>query len=178
GGRGSRPHTTVDPVVMAAATVMRLQTIASRETDPQDVAVVTVGSIHAGLKNNIIPAEATLELSLRYPNDEARARVLASVERIVRAEALASGAEREPEIRTDHVLPPTINDVDAVTRVTAALKHTLGEAAVIDPGMITGSEDVSWFARDSGAPLVFWFWGGVDQIGRASCRESERIERG
>lgn len=162
GGHGSRPHTTVDPVVMAAATVMRLQTIASRETDPQDVAVVTVGSIHAGLKNNIIPAEATLELSLRYPNDEARANVLASVERIVRAEALASGAEREPEIRTDHTLPPTINDVDAVARVTTAFQRALGEAAVIDPGMITGSEDVSWFARDAGAPLVFWFWGGVD----------------
>ncbi|WP_426185763.1 amidohydrolase [Microbacterium sp. TWP3-1-2b2] len=162
GGHGSRPHTTVDPVVMAAATVMRLQTIASRETDPQDVAVVTVGSIHAGLKNNIIPAEATLELSLRYPNDEARANVLASVERIVRAEALASGAEREPEIRTDHTLPPTINDEDAVARVTTAFQRALGEASVIDPGMITGSEDVSWFARDAGAPLVFWFWGGVD----------------
>lgn len=162
GGHGSRPHTTVDPVVMAAATVMRLQTIASRETDPQGVAVVTVGSIHAGLKNNIIPAEATLELSLRYPDDEARANVLASVERIVRAEALASGAEREPEIRTDHTLPPTINDVDAVARVTTAFQRALGEAAVIDPGMITGSEDVSWFARDAGAPLVFWFWGGVD----------------
>jgi hippurate hydrolase len=162
GGHGSRPHSTIDPIVMAAATVMRLQTIASREVDPRDVAVVTVGSIHAGLKNNIIPAEAKLELSLRYPNDEGRAKVLASVERIVRAEAAASGAEREPEIRTDHTLPPTINDDDATARVTSALQRVLGEAAVIDPGMFTGSEDVSWFARDTGAPLVFWFWGGVD----------------
>ncbi|CAH0257353.1 putative hydrolase YxeP [Microbacterium oxydans] len=162
GGHGSRPHSTIDPIVMAAATVMRLQTIASREVDPRDVAVVTVGSIHAGLKNNIIPAEAKLELSLRYPNDEGRAKVLASVERIVRAEAAASGAEREPEIRTDHTLPPTINDDEATARVTAALQRVLGEAAVIDPGMFTGSEDVSWFARDTGAPLVFWFWGGVD----------------
>src|SRR5690606_18616754 len=70
GGHGSRPHTTIDPVVMAAATVMRLQTIASRELDPREVGVVTVGSIHAGTKNNIIPADATLELSLRYPDDE------------------------------------------------------------------------------------------------------------
>ncbi|WP_341956279.1 amidohydrolase [Microbacterium sp. LWH13-1.2] len=162
GGHGSRPHSTIDPVVMAAATVMRLQTIASREVDPRDVAVVTVGSIHAGLKNNIIPAEAKLELSLRYPNDEMRDKVLASVERIVRAEAAASGAEREPEIRTDHTLPPTINDADATARVTSALQRALGEASVIDPGMFTGSEDVSWFARDTGAPLVFWFWGGVD----------------
>jgi amidohydrolase len=162
GGHGSRPHATIDPVVMAAATVMRLQTIASREVDPRDVAVVTVGSIHAGLKNNIIPAEAKLELSLRYPTDEMRDKVLASVERIVRAEATASGAEREPEIRTDHTLPPTINDEDATARVTAALQRALGEASVIDPGMFTGSEDVSWFARDTGAPLVFWFWGGID----------------
>jgi hippurate hydrolase len=162
GGHGSRPHATIDPVVMAAATVMRLQTITSREIDPQGVAVVTVGSIHAGLKNNIIPAEAKLELSLRYPNEETREKVLASVERIVRAEATASGAEREPEIRTDHTLPATINDEDATARVTAALQRALGEAAVIDPGMFTGSEDVSWFARDAGAPLVFWFWGGID----------------
>ncbi|WP_159500378.1 amidohydrolase [Microbacterium sp. 18062] len=162
GGHGSRPHSTVDPVVMAAATVMRLQTIVSREIDPRDVAVVTVGSIHAGLKNNIIPAEATLQLSLRYPDDDARDRVLQKVERVIRAEAAASGAEREPTIVTDHTLPPTINDEAATARVTAAFRRAYGEAAVIDPGMFTGSEDVSWFARDSGAPLVFWFWGGVD----------------
>lgn len=162
GGHGSRPHTTIDPVVMAAATVMRLQTIASRELDPREVGVVSVGSIHAGTKNNIIPADATLELSLRYPDDAARERVLAAVERIVRAESAASGAEREPEFHTEHTLPPTINDVEATSRVTAALNRVLGDGTVIDPGMFTGSEDVSWFARDAGAPLVFWFWGGVD----------------
>ena len=162
GGHGSRPHTTIDPVVMAAATVMRLQTITSRELDPREVGVVSVGSIHAGTKNNIIPADATLELSLRYPDDAARERVLAAVERIVRAESAASGAEREPEFHTEHTLPPTINDVEATSRVTAALNRALGDGTVIDPGMFTGSEDVSWFARDAGAPLVFWFWGGVD----------------
>lgn len=177
GGHGSRPHATIDPVVMAAATVMRLQTITSREIDPQGVAVVTVGSIHAGLKNNIIPAEAKLELSLRYPNEEAREKVLASVERIVRAEAAASGAEREPEIRTDHTLPATINDEDATARVTAALQRALGEASVIDPGMFTGSEDVSWFARDAGAPLVFWFWGGIDPTRFADAAAAGRLEQ-
>ncbi|MFB4354615.1 amidohydrolase [Microbacterium sp. LS_15] len=177
GGHGSRPHSTIDPVVMAAATVMRLQTIASREVDPRDVAVVTVGSIHAGLKNNIIPAEAKLELSLRYPTDEMRDKVLASVERIVRAEAAASGAEREPEIRTDHTLPPTINDAEATARVTSALQKALGETAVIDPGMFTGSEDVSWFARDSGAPLVFWFWGGVDPVAFQTAMAAGTLDR-
>jgi hippurate hydrolase len=169
GGHGSRPHSTIDPIVMAAATVMRLQTIASREVDPRDVAVVTVGSIHAGLKNNIIPAEAKLELSLRYPDDEMRDRVLASVERIVRAEAAASGATREPEIHTQHTLPPTINDAEATSRVTAALQKALGESSVVDPGMFTGSEDVSWFARDAGVPLVFWFFGGHDPAAYAAA---------
>ncbi|MFB8388018.1 amidohydrolase [Microbacterium sp. NPDC055910] len=162
GGHGSRPHSTIDPVVMAAATVMRLQTIVSREVDPRDVAVVTVGSIHAGLKNNIIPAEARLELSLRYPDETTRAAVLEKVERIVRAEAQASGAEQEPVIATDHSLPPTINDDAATARLTLAFDRAFGEGTVVDPGMFTGSEDVSWFARESGAPLVFWFWGGVD----------------
>ncbi|WP_243232289.1 amidohydrolase [Microbacterium sp. CIAB417] len=162
GGHGSRPHATIDPIVMAAATIMRLQTVASREVDPREVAVVTVGSIHAGLKHNIIPAEATLQLSLRYADDGMRERVLERVERIVRAEADASGAEVAPTIVNDHTLPPTINDADATARLAAAFRRAYGDAAVVDPGMFTGSEDVSWFAREAGVPLVFWFWGGVD----------------
>lgn len=177
GGHGSRPHSTIDPVVMAAATVMRLQTIVSREVDPRDVAVVTVGSIHAGLKNNIIPAEAKLELSLRYPDDAARARILEKVERVVRAEAQASGAEEQPVIAVDHSLPPTINDVDATAQLTAAFDRAFGEGTVIDPGMFTGSEDVSWFARESGAPLVFWFWGGVDPVAYKTAKDAGTLER-
>ncbi|MCM3695040.1 amidohydrolase [Microbacterium oleivorans] len=177
GGHGSRPHSTIDPVVMAAATVMRLQTIVSREVDPREMAVVTVGAIHAGLKNNIIPAEATLELSLRYPNDEARADILARVERVIRAEAAASGAEQEPTIATLHSLPPTINDEDATARLTAALDRAFGEGTVVDPGMFTGSEDVSWFARESGAPLVYWFWGGVDPQQYADAAAAGTISR-
>jgi amidohydrolase len=177
GGHGSRPHATVDPVVMAAATVMRLQTIASREIDPRHVAVVTVGSIHAGLKHNIIPADARLELSLRYPDDETRDRVLEKVERIVHAEAQASGAPEPPLITTDHTLPPTINDADATARVAAAIETALGAGSVVDPGMFTGSEDVSWFARDAGVPLVFWFWGGVDPAVYAAAAAAGTVER-
>ncbi len=176
GGHGSRPHATIDPIVMAAATIMRLQTVASREVDPREVGVVTVGAIHAGLKNNIIPAEARLELSLRYPDDAGREKVLASVERIVRAEAAASGAEKEPTIQTLHTLPPTINDADATARTVAALHRAFGEDAVVDPGMFTGSEDVSWFARDAGVPLVFWFWGGHDPVAYAAARDAGRID--
>jgi len=177
GGHGSRPHSTIDPILMAAATIMRLQTVVSREVDPREVAVVTVGSIHAGLKHNIIPAEATLQLSLRYPDDVGRARLLEKVERVVRAEAAASGAEREPTIVTDHTLPPTINEEGATARVTAAFRRAFGEASVVDPGMFTGSEDVSWFARDAGAPLVFWFWGGVDQELYARAVDGGTIDR-
>jgi hippurate hydrolase len=162
GGHGSRPHATVDPIVMAAATVMRLQTVVSREVDPRDVAVVTVGAIHAGLKNNIIPTEATLEMSLRYPTAELREHVLDAVTRIVNAEALASGASEPPTIETLHTLPATINDPDATARTVAAFRSAFGDDQVMDPGMFTGSEDVSWFARDAEVPLVFWFWGGHD----------------
>lgn len=175
GGHGSRPHATIDPVVMAAATVMRLQTVVSREVDPREVAVVTVGSMHAGLKNNIIPAEATLELSLRYPNDAARNDVMARVERVVRAEAAASGAEHEPVITIDHTLPPTINDPAATARLTAAFDRAFGAGTVVDPGMFTGSEDVSWFAREAGVPLVFWFWGGVDPQTYADAAAAGRV---
>lgn len=177
GGHGSRPHSTIDPIVMAAATIMRLQTIASRETDPRQVAVVTVGSIHAGLKNNIIPADATLELSLRYPDDAARERVMAKVERIVHAEADASGAEQPPTITIDHTLPPTINDPDATSRLEAAFRRAFGDDSVVDPGMFTGSEDVSWFAREAGVPLVFWFWGGIDPELFARATAEGTVER-
>ncbi|MCR2813091.1 amidohydrolase [Microbacterium sp. zg.Y1090] len=176
GGHGSRPHATIDPVVMAAATVMRLQTIVSREIDPRDMAVVTVGAIHAGLKNNIIPAEARLELSLRYTDEAARERVMAKVERVVRAEAEASGAEEPPVISIAHTLPPTINDADATARLVSAFERSFGEGAVVDPGMFTGSEDVSWFARDGGAALVFWFWGGVDPEAYAAAAAAGTID--
>ncbi|WP_309128813.1 amidohydrolase [Microbacterium sp.] len=177
GGHGSRPHSTVDPVVMAAATVMRLQTIVSREVDPHDLAVVTVGSIHAGTKNNIIPADATLQLSLRYPDEQLRDKVLEKVERIVRAEASASGAQREPEITTLHTLPATINDADATARVISAFRSAFGSDAVIDPGLFTGSEDVSWFARDAGVPLVFWFWGGADPVAYAAAMADDTLDQ-
>ncbi|MFJ4045703.1 amidohydrolase [Microbacterium sp. NPDC089987] len=177
GGHGSRPHSTIDPIVMAAATIMRLQTVVSREVDPRDLTVVTVGAIHAGTKNNIIPADATLQLSLRYPDEQLREKVLERVERVVRAEAMASGAEREPEISTLHRLPATINDADATERVVSAFRGVFGEQSVIDPGLFTGSEDVSWFARDAGVPLVFWFWGGVDPKAYADAVANGTVDK-
>ncbi|BDZ64725.1 amidohydrolase [Agromyces mangrovi Wang et al. 2018] len=160
GGHGSRPETAIDPVVMAAAAVMRLQTVVSREISPKQTAVVSVGAIHAGTKSNIIPAEATLEISLRSFDPDVRAKLLASVERIIRAESDASAAPRPPEFTYGEDYPVTFNDPDATERTAGALRAALGDAHVGDPGQITGSEDVGILASAVGAPLVYWFLGG------------------
>ncbi len=82
-----------------------------------------------------------------------------------------------PEITVDHSLPPTINDATATARLRAAFDRHFGAGTVVDPGMFTGSEDVSWFARESGAPLVYWFWGGVDPAKYAAAQSAGTIER-
>ena len=162
GGHGSRPQKTIDPVVMAAATVMRLQTVVAREVAPADTAVVTVGTLHAGTKNNIIPSEATLGLSIRSFDPVVGERLDASVRRIVRAESDASGATRAPEFRSGEVYPVTVNEPVAAGRVTDALRRRFGAPRVIDPGMLMGSEDVGMLATAAGVPLVYWLLGCVD----------------
>lgn len=176
GGHGSRPDTTIDPVVMAAATIMRLQTITSRGIDPLKSASLTVGSVRSGSKHNIIPAEATLELSMRYPDDVTGERMREQLHRIVHAEAEASGAVTPPTFVTEQVLPPTINDAAATARTTAAFEGAFGAETVFDPGTAGGSEDVSWLARDAGVPLVFWFLGGADSITFAAAVAAGTVE--
>lgn len=162
GGHGSRPETTVDPVYLAASTTVRLQGIVARELAATDSAVVTVGQLHAGTKNNIIPAEAMLGLSIRSFDEGVRSKVLASIERIAKAEAAASGAPREPEFVYEERFPLTVNDEAATERTTAALRAALGADHVIDPGIVSASEDVGVLATAAGAPLVYWFLGGSD----------------
>jgi amidohydrolase len=162
GGHGSRPETTVDPVYLAAATTVRLQGVVARELAATDAAVVTVGQIHAGTKHNIIPAEAMLGLSVRSFDEHVRTKVLAAIERIVKAEAAASGAPREPQIAYDEAFPLTINEPGATERTSAALRAALGDDRVIDPGVVSGSEDVGILASAAGVPLVYWFLGGSD----------------
>lgn len=162
GGHGSRPETTIDPVVMAAATVMRLQTVVSREIAPQDTAVVTVGTLHAGTKNNIIAAEATLGISVRSFNEEVRQRVLDGVHRVIRAESEASGAPQEPDMEWGERYPVTVNDPESTARVNAAFAAEFGEDHVLHPGALSGSEDVGNLATAAGAPLVYWMLGGMD----------------
>jgi len=161
GGHGSRPETTIDPVVMAASAVMRMQTVVSRKISPHDTAVVTVGSLHAGTASNIIAAEATLGISMRSFSEEVRQRTLDGVTRILQAEAHASGAP-EPTIEFGERYPVTVNEPDATARVTAAFASEFGEDRIFDPGPLSGSEDVSNFATAAGAPLVYWMLGGGD----------------
>ncbi|WP_429419173.1 amidohydrolase [Nocardia sp. GAS34] len=171
GGHGSQPERSIDPVVMAAATVLRLQTVVSREIAGGDTAVVTVGSMRAGTQNNIIPDQAELQINTRTFIPEVRERVLTAVRRIIRAEAQASGAEREPDIEPITTFPIMTNDPAAVDRTAAALRSKFGADNVIDPGPATGSEDVGVFATASGAPLCYWFIGGADPATFAAAQQ-------
>ena len=173
GGHGSRPETTVDPIVLAAATVMRLQTIVSRETAGAETAVVTVGMIRAGSTNNVIPDQAELRLNVRTQDPAVRQRTLAAIERIVTAEAQASGAPRPPDIDHTDYFPALRNDESATARTRAVFVDWLGAAAVLDPGPQTGSEDVGVLAESAGAPCCFWFLGGADPALFASVTSLE-----
>ena len=162
GGHGSRPEVTVDPVVMAAATVMRLHTVVSREVAGGDTAVLTVGASNAGTKANIIPDRAELLLNVRSYDPGVRERVLGAIGRIVTAEAQAAGAPRPAEVETIETAPAVVNDVGACERIRAALESVVGAGHVVDPGPVTGSEDVGILASAAGAPIVFWLLGGAD----------------
>jgi hippurate hydrolase len=146
---------------MAAATVMRLQTIVSRETAGTETAVVTVGMVRGGTNNNIIPDEAELRLNVRTYDPNVRDRTLGAITRIAQAEAAASGAPPATVDHTDY-FPPLVNDDDAVARVRSAFQGWLGHDAVVDPGAMTGSEDVGVLADAAGVPCAFWFLGGAD----------------
>lgn len=162
GGHGSQPHATVDPVVLAASTIMRLQTVVSREISPADTAVLTVGSVIAGTKENIIADEALLKISMRHFDDGVKVTMLDAVERIVRGESIAAGSPRDPLVERMENYPVTVNDPDATARTLDVFRRAWGDDAVIDEGPIAGSEDVSNLSRAVDAPLVYWFLGGTD----------------
>jgi amidohydrolase len=166
GGHGAAPQTTKDPILIASEIVVALQTIVSREMDPQLPTVVTVGSFHAGTKHNIIPDEAHLQLTVRTMNPEQRAKVLASISRIVNGIAAAGGvpADRAPiiEIATDHV-PATVNNPELTRLVAVALERSLGKENVLPGAAIMASEDFSLYALEDPRPPICMFWlGAVD----------------
>ncbi|WP_349826721.1 amidohydrolase [Brevibacterium litoralis] len=161
GGHGSMPHLTVDPVLLAAQIVVRLQGIVARELKPGEFGVVTVGALNAGNKHNIIPETATLLLSCRAYTDEVRDTLQAAVERIVRAECAASGAPREPDIEWG-IGPITDNDPEVADRVRDALGTHFGQAAIEAPEPSTGSEDFAYIPEAFGTPYAYWFLGGFE----------------
>jgi hippurate hydrolase len=179
GGHGSRPETTVDPILMAAAIVLRLQGVVSRELAASEAAVLTVGALRAGTAANIIPDEAELLLSLRSFNDKVHDKAREAIDRIIRAEAAASGAVREPEITTTVSFPVLVNDPAACARLTDLFNAGVG--LTLDTGPVTGSEDVGLLATAVGAPCAYWFFGGSDPAlfaGVTSVEEARDIVDG
>ena len=162
GGHGSRPEATVDPVLMAANLTVRLQQVVSREIAATDSAVVTVGQIHAGTKNNIIPDRAALGLTVRTFDLQVREQVLGAIERMTQAEGAAAGAERAPEVELVESYPLTFNNVESAQRLRGAFGDAFGTHQVVEPGPMSGSEDVGNLASAAGVPLVYWFIGGLD----------------
>ncbi|SDU72656.1 amidohydrolase [Gordonia westfalica] len=162
GAHGSMPEASVDPIVLAAATVMRLQTVISREIPSTATAVLTVGSIHAGDAANVIPGEAEIQLNIRSYNETVRGKILDSVERIVRGEAAAAGAPEDPTITEIERFPVVTNDPDALGKTLSAFADWLGAANILDPGAGAGSEDVGILATSCDAPLSYWLLGGAD----------------
>jgi amidohydrolase len=177
GAHGSMPQASIDPVVMAASTVLRLQTVVSREVAPTDAAVVTIGSLQAGTKENVIPDEAIIKLNVRTFDEAVRTRVLAGITRIVNAEAAASGAPKPPEIRALDRYAVVRNDTNATERVVEAFRRHFTEERVVDVQPTSASEDFGSFGTHWGAPSVFWFIGGTDRAvyekARAAGREAE-----
>ena len=161
GGHGARPNVTIDPIVLAAKIVLGLQTLVSRENDPFDPAVVTVGSIHGGTKHNIIPDEVRMQLTVRAFRSDVRARLLSGIERIARAEATAANAPKPPEMKIVNSAPVTVNDAELAARVAVALRKKLGDARVREAIPITASEDLSRYA-EAGVPILMMWVGAVN----------------
>ncbi|GAA1949898.1 amidohydrolase [Amycolatopsis minnesotensis] len=176
GGHGSRPETTVDPAVLAASVVLRLQTIVSREISATESAVVTVGSVHVGTAHNIIADHATLEVNIRTFDEQVRARVVAAVERIVHGEAVTAGSPKSPDIEHIGTFPVTANDETATAALAAAFGEHFGQERSMGAPLVTGSEDFSEFGRAAGVPSVFWLVGGMDQEAVVTAMTAGRFE--
>jgi amidohydrolase len=175
GAHGSMPEASVDPVVMAAATVLRLQTIVAREVAPAESAVVTVGALQAGTKENVIPDEAVIKLNVRTFDEGVRKHVLDAIERIVDAEARASGAPRPPEITPLDRYRLVRNDAEVAGRVRAAFLGRFGDERVVEIPPISASEDFGSFGGEWQAPSMFWTVGGTDPDASRQAKEAGRL---
>ncbi|HEX4256885.1 MAG TPA: amidohydrolase [Streptosporangiaceae bacterium] len=176
GGHGSRPESTVDPVLMAAHVVTRLQGIIAREVPPTETAVVTVGRLQAGTKDNIIPGTAELGINIRTYSAQTRDLVRTAIERIVRAEAAASAAPRPPELTWTISAPLLVSDPSATEATVAAFADHFGAQRLLPMPVVNASEDVGVFGEAAGVPTVFWFWGGLETETALAALRDGRID--
>ncbi|HEY8505282.1 MAG TPA: amidohydrolase [Gemmataceae bacterium] len=162
GGHGAAPHTTIDPVVLSAKIILDLQTLVSREVDPLQPAVVTVGSIHGGTKSNVIPDEVTMQLTVRSTTDEVRKQLLDGIKRIAEGHAKTAGAP-EPRVTVDpgEFTPSLFNDPELTRETVALFKEVLGEENVIARPPVMGGEDFARYGR-AGVPVFMFFLGSID----------------
>ena len=176
GAHGSMPQASIDPVVMAASTVMRLQTIVSREVAATDAVVVTIGSLQAGTKENVIPDDAIIKLNVRTFDEGVRTRVLAAIKRIVNAESEAAGAPKPPEFTALDRYRMVQNDPGATQRVLEAFRQHFDADRVTQTKPTTASEDFGSFGAEWKAPSVFWFVGGTDPALYAKLEAENRLD--
>ena len=175
GAHGSMPEASIDPVTMAASTVMRLQTIVSREVAPTDAAVLTIGVLQAGSKENVIPDEALIKLNVRTFNEDVRKHVLAAIKRIVIAEAEAAGAPKPPEITPLDQYSLVTNDADATNKVVDAFRRNFTDGTIEQTKPTMASEDFGCFGTEWHVPAVFWFFGGHDPKAYAKARKAGKL---
>lgn len=161
GGHGASPNATIDPIVIAARTILSLQSIVSREVKPGEMAIVTVGYIRAGTKNNIIPDQAEMGLTVRTYKQDVRKQILAAITRITKGEAAAAGAPREPLIDRYQGDDSVYNDPALAQRLRAPLEAALGKENVVIAEPITPSEDFSYYVEE-GVPGFYFSLGGAD----------------
>ncbi len=163
GGHGAYPSTTKDPVALAGRIITALQTIISRENDPFQPAVITVGSIHGGTKHNIIPDEVALQLTIRSYDSVQQQRLIDSIKRVVNGEAIAAGIPERlmPSFRGGTFGQPTLNDTPMATRLKAQFEAKLGKDRVVDLDPSMASEDFQYFGLEAKIPSVIYWLGGV-----------------
>ena len=176
GGHGSRPEAAIDPVLMAANIVTRLQGIVARQVSPAEAAVVTVGRLQAGTKDNIIPDTAELGINVRTYSPQTRDLVRAAIERIIAAEATASAAPRPPRITWNISTPLLVSDPVATETTMAAFTRHFGPDRLLPMPLVTAGEDVGIFGDAAGIPTVFWFWGGPDTQTVLSAMAEGRLD--
>ncbi|MFD3477130.1 amidohydrolase [Streptomyces sp. NPDC058695] len=176
GGHGSRPEASIDPVLMAANVVTRLQGIVAREVPPAETAVVTVGRLQAGTKDNIIPDKAELGVNVRTFTPAIRDKVRSAIERIVTAESQASGAEQPPEFDWAGAAPALVSEPAATQTTVAAFAEHFGQQRIMPMPQVNASEDVGVFGEVLGVPTVFWFWGGLDTETVLTALAEDRLD--